>query len=156
LGRVLRYCPHCGCVLTKPRAPKAHRFFFAMIHAAYDNWPADHPEFHPTDCEQLRAWLLCRTPHSVRIGNLLNINFPDQERLEDFIIMAVAAVRQHGYGIPATDGKGFVELIVPQSIAFDKLSEEEFAPIRDDVFHLIELNTGMALKDLRRTLKQRG
>lgn len=150
MGKVLRYCPHCGCVLTKPRSPRAHRFFFAMIDAAYDNWPADHPEFKPTDCEQLRAWLLCQTKHSVRIGNLLNVNFPDPARQIDFLTMAVAAVRQHGYGLPVTDGYGYVELIIPQSISYDKLGEEEFAPIRDDVFFLIEKNIGISIKELRK------
>lgn len=153
MSRVLRFCPHCGCVLSKPRSPKAHRFFFAMMDAAYDNWPATH-EFQPTDCEQLRAWLLCQTKHSVRIGNLLNVNFPDPDRQIDFLNMAVAAVRQHGYGLPITDGHGYVELIIPKSIAYDKLDEKEFSPIRDDVFELIEKNTGMKIKELQRHVRK--
>jgi hypothetical protein len=157
LGKVLRYCPHCGVWLVKPRRPRAHRFFFAIIRAAYDNWPEAHPEFQPVDEDQLRAWLLCRTKHSARVGNLLNIRGPVdaawEAKLADFVAMAVIAVRQHGYALPVTDESGYIELIVPKSIAYEQLGEEEFAPIRDDVFALIEANTGMKLKELRSHVK---
>ena len=51
-------CSHCGCDLRDiPRSPPQHRRFFAVVAAAFDQWPHDHG-FQPEDREHLRAYLL--------------------------------------------------------------------------------------------------
>jgi hypothetical protein len=41
----------------KRRSPNRHRIYFALMAAAFANWPIE-PRLHPGSAEHLRAWLL--------------------------------------------------------------------------------------------------
>lgn len=142
------YCPACGFVLKKPRSPKAHRHFFAVIDAAHENWPEDH-EFQPTSPEHLRAWLLVRTGYADTIGNLLDMRRPTMEKLEDFLEMCLVAMKNRGYVFPA-ERDGYLEAHFPKSIAYAELDQKEFAPIAEAVFAEIEKHIGLPIKEILR------
>lgn len=151
MSRLLRDCPHCGCELVKPRSPKHHKMFFAFIDDACENWPLDHPDFQPMNSEQLRAWLLCQTVHSARIGNMLEVANPSLEKMIDFFGMAMHAVKVHGFGQPVVTETGHLELVVPKSIAWAELDEKEFRPIAEEIYALIEDHTGLKIKEWKKT-----
>lgn len=55
-------CPTCGNADPFDRSPEEHKFFFAVVRMAFDNWPEQH-NFVPRDAEHLRAWLLIEVGH---------------------------------------------------------------------------------------------
>ena len=56
-------CPACSYrfseTLKVDRSTPEHRRYFAMIKAAFDNWPSGH-QFQPLDAAALRTFLQCR------------------------------------------------------------------------------------------------
>lgn len=148
MAKQLRDCPHCGCELIKARSPRHHKFFFAAIDAAHENWPEDH-EFQPTSSEHLRAWLLVRTGYADTIGNLLDMRRPTLEKLEDFLEMCLVAMKNRGYVFPA-ERDGYLEAHFPKSIAYAELDQKEFAPIAEAVFAEIEKHIGLPIKEILR------
>ena len=147
MAKVLRICPHCGCELVKARSPRHHRFFFAVIAHAYENWPEAH-DFQPDSAEHLRAWLLTHTKHKFRLGNGLNAEKPDPLKMVDFVEMCLFEVRKSGYGFVVMESNGEMTMHFPKSINYAELDQEEFAPIADDVFAVIEAEMKTTIKEL--------
>ena len=59
------FCPECGVILIgedKERSTPQHRRLFAVVKAAFANWPEKH-EFKPGNIREMRAWLVCRAGH---------------------------------------------------------------------------------------------
>lgn len=143
----MRTCPDCGAVIDKKRSIPQHRRFFAIIHAAFHQWPENH-EFHPESSEHLRAWLLCK-------AGWFSAKYIEAEEGADAKVIAasveaafeaadaVAFVRVHG---------DRVAVFAPKSIEFASADQRAFAPIAQAVDEIIEEALGVPPGEL---LKQR-
>lgn len=144
------YCPACGYVLRKPRSLKAHRLFFAVIEAAFDNWPHDHPEIEPKGREHLRAWLLCKAGYCHTIGERLNQDDGDVQRMVQFMEAVNNRMIAEGVQYFFRDiYKQNIVAYVPRSIAWSELDERDFAQVREAVFHQIETHTHLKIEELQ-------
>lgn len=141
-------CPHCGGILTKGRSLSDHRRFFALIHAAFHQWPEAH-SFQPDNSEHLRAWLTCKAGHR----NTTELHLPaeateDMRRLFQFgTECAIRAAGGVGFVVPYRDS---LVVISPKSIAWDTIGQKEFGAFRDAVSDVIETETGIKVDDLLR------
>lgn len=105
----------CGVEFTatirRPRNPKFHRFAWAIVTIAADNWPGD---YAPT-AEQVMRWLKMKT------------GLVDIERDLD-------------------TGE---QIVVPKSIRFDAMSEDEFHPWFNDLaLPAISAHLGITIEQL--------
>ena len=142
-------CPKCGSALHKPRSTEDHRRFFGLIKAAFDHWPEAH-EFHPDSPEHLRAWLLCKAEY--RDVTMIDLEFADADAsLSKLAILAIeAAIKAAGaYAFVRPNSTGRAAAVFrPKSISFDALDQKKFAPLREAVEHVIEVETGLKAEDL--------
>lgn len=144
-----RHCPHCGCELVKPRYPKYHRFFFAVMQAAFENWPETHP-LKPRNSEVLRGMLMVEVGEYDAVGNGYRPGSDNVMKLLDFIDMAIHAGRLAGYAKLAVRDDGTAEARYPRSIAWDQMDQKEFGPIAEKIFELVEAETHLRIADLKR------
>lgn len=135
--------------ITKPRRAKHHRLFFAVIAAAFENWPELHDQQFE-NAEHLRAWLTVKAGFRDIFGERLRSDEADPKRMASFITKAMLKTRQAGgYGF-VTEYNGSIVLLTPKSISWSKLSQEEFSPVADRVFQIIEQETGIPIEALKR------
>lgn len=134
-------CPHCGCVLVKPRSGPDTRRFFALIRAAYDAWPEGH-DFTPDSSEQLRCWLTCKAGHRESTPIILPDDASDHIRMlfRIGIEAALNAGKSNSFVVPYRSG---VAVIRPKSIAFGAINQREFADVRTAVEDVIRAETGL-------------
>lgn len=141
-------CPHCGGILHKHRSEPDHRRFFAVIAAAFANWPERH-DFHPSSSEHLRSWLLCKAGHYDVTTIPMDSDHPAVTRLS--VLAAEAAVKAAGtYAFIRPHGTALA-VFSAKSIAWDKLSQKDFWPIRQAVEDVIAAEIGV---DAETLLKQ--
>lgn len=146
----MRTCEHCHRPITKPRSSADHRRFFGVLHAAFDQWP-ETSDFTPDNAEHLRAYLLCKSGY--RETTFIPVldgagSHPAVARLT--ALAAEAAIKAAGgyaFVRPHRDG---IAVHAPKSIAFDKLSQKEFGPLRDAVEAVIEAEIGVSADALLR------
>jgi hypothetical protein len=134
------HCPECGCVLIKRRSPQLHRYFFATIKSAYDNWPESH-EFQPTDTEHLRAWLECKAGHRDVIEEPIVGTGVKSKNMIAFMARVQAtriANGAHYMFFAGRDSPSAVIALVPRSISFSNIGDDEFRPIAEKVFDIID------------------
>lgn len=134
-------CPHCGVVLTKNRSGPDHRRFFALIKAAFDQWPENH-DFTPDSAEALRAWLTCKAGYRNSTPVMLPDEADDHMKLL-FRLGIESSIRAAGgvaFVVPYRDG---VAVISPKSIAWDKISQKDFGAVRSAVEDVIKAETGL-------------
>ena len=142
-------CPTCGAKTTKPRSEADHRRFFALIRAAFDQWPEGH-DFQPDSAEHLRAWLLCKAGYR----NCTTIPIEDDAppavgKLAILAIeAAIKAARTHAF--PRLHGHG-IAVFSAKSIAWNTLSQKDFGPLRQAVEDVISAEIGV---DAETLLKQ--
>lgn len=137
----LHECPHCGVVLTKHRSSPDHRRFFAVISAAFENWPETH-DYQPESREHLRAWLTCKAGYREATPVMLPDDATETMRVL-FRLSIEAAINAAGgvaFVVPYRDS---VAVIRPKSIAWDKVAQKEFNAIRDAVEDVIRSETGL-------------
>lgn len=133
-------CPHCGGLLTKPRSEPDHRRFFAIIHAAFNQWPETH-EFQPDNAEHLRAWLLCKAGYRESTFIPVEGDDPAVSRLAVLGVEgALKAARSYAFVRPVGDG---LAIFTARSIAWDTLSQKDFGPIREAVEEIISAEIGV-------------
>lgn len=143
-----KVCPSCGVILCKTRSLPDHRRFFALIKAAFEQWPESH-SFQPDSAEHLRAYLTCKAGHR----NVTELHLPaeatkDMQRLFQFgTECAIKAAGGVGFVVPYRDS---LVVISPKSIGWDTISQKEFGPFRDAVSDIIEAETGIKADDLLR------
>lgn len=139
-------CPHCGGVLTKGRSTSDHRRFFALIHAAYQQWPETY-EFQPRDSEHLRAWLTAKAGwRDATQIDLPEESTADMRRL--FVLSIESAIKASGGTAFVVPYRDCVAVITPRSIAWDAVDQKEFNKIRDAVSDLIEQIIGVSVDKL--------
>ena len=154
-------CGHCGCEQTechhcgKPlsnRSESDHRRFFALIRAAFQNWPEQH-EFQPDDAEHLRAWLLCKAGYR----NVTTIPIEDDttDAMMKLVMLtveaAIKAAKSHAF--PRVHGHA-IYVFTAKSIAFATLPQKAFNEVREAVTEIIELEVGVPADKLLRGAEQ--
>jgi hypothetical protein len=140
------HCPECGCVLKKQtRSPKQHNFYFAVVGAAFMNWPTCHG-FAPQDETHLRHWLQVHVGHDDKISQENN---GDILTMADFAGKVLDRARE-------TKSSGFIEIGAdntllarfPKSINWQEVTQAQFQPIAQKVFDLIEAEIGVPVEQL--------
>lgn len=132
-------CPHCG---SKPRSSEDHRRFFALISAAFDQWP-EGADFTPDNAEHLRAWLLCKANY--RKTTMIETYEPAATAVA--IEAAFRAADTYAFVRPYGDG---VAVYSPKSLRFDKTDQKAFNAVRDEVSSIIESVIGVTAEQLLR------
>lgn len=139
----MKECPHCGCALTpeeggKARSPDQLRRYFAMIKAAFMQWPEAHPHQFASS-EELRAWLQMKAG-AREIGAQIPMAGMSKERA---MLLAEAAIRGAGsYAMPIIHGDTLV-IFRPKSVSFAKMPHADFCRLSDDVAAIIEDAVGV-------------
>lgn len=144
-------CPHCGCILIKPRSGADHRRYFGLIRAAWMNWPESHPQQFPNE-DALRAWLLIEAGHH----DVEFIAYPEEceenPAVKALFRLAIEAThaaftRKRGYATLHVSAGG-VEIRSAKSIDFRSVSQKEFGPIREACEAILENALGVSAQEL--------
>lgn len=123
--------------MSKPRSVDQHRRFFAVIKAAFDNWPEAH-SFQPDSAEHLRAWLLVKAKH--RVINEFYLDGDADEMARVIPVITASMLRKHSW---AWAKGNCLYVCVPVSINFETVSHQEFQKINDDVDEIIRVEAGL-------------
>lgn len=151
-------CPDCGScfdvvVPKRDRSSADHRRFFAVVAAAFAQWPSTH-EFQPESAEHLRAYLLCKARHHevefIHIGAEIfdGLSGATLEIVNRVVQSAVrrsveAAMRQSGrYAFDKPAGNR-IAIFRPASIDWATLDQKAFNALRDEVEAIIEEIVGV-------------
>ena len=130
--------------LTKPRNPLVHRLYFAVIAAAALHWPEKTEPEPEGDEKLLRAWLQCKAGYSEKRDY--------DPGAVDGAIWLIEHLRSDGkYAFIKqidTDEGGKFRVYVPQSIQYEELDENQFRPIKEAVFEIVEEVIGVAADQL--------
>lgn len=149
-------CPACGYIAGKSRSTADHRRFFAVIRAAFQNWPENH-EFQPDDAEHLRAWLLCRAGYrDVTTIPVPSDMPPSVVRLITLATEAsIKAAKSKGAAVHAfvRPGEHAVAVFSAKSIDFNTLDQREFGRVRDAVEAVIAAELHVTAADLLRATR---
>lgn len=138
------HCPSCGSPMRQRSNPH-HRFFFAAIQRAFENWP-EGEKFIPEDADHLRSYLLIRAGWFQKLD--LRVDNPDAVSLEDqlrSIIKTVAdkppLIHTYPWGC---------RLFWPRSISYAAADRKEFNQVCDKVFEIISEKLGVSVNELKR------
>lgn len=126
--------------MTKPRSIDQHKRFFAVVKAAFDNWPHAH-KFQPDNAEHLRAWLLVRAGHHTVKTFYLSDEAAEYARLIPVIVQTML----HKHAWCRAEGNK-LDVCVPLSIAIHgehAIGHQLFCKINDDVDEIIRAETGL-------------
>jgi hypothetical protein len=130
------------------RSLKAHRYYFAGIRAAHENWPEAY-EFQPDRAEpHLRHWLQCKAGPAWRE----TIDFP--ATAHGSVVALIEKLRSEDKSAFVRAAGDKLRVFVPKSIAFDELDESDVIPLRDAVFGIIEEIVGVPIDDLIRAMEE--
>ncbi|MCB0066586.1 MAG: hypothetical protein KDD77_05520 [Caldilineaceae bacterium] len=145
----MKSCPHCGMPLAKARSEADHRRFFAVIAAAFEQWPEGH-EFQPDNSEHLRAWLTCKAGY--REATYIELPDGSTEGMQRLFALsienAIKSADGHGFVVPYRSG---VAVIKPKSINWHTLGQREFGAVRAAVEDVIKAETGLDAEQLLRS-----
>ncbi len=158
-------CPECGGIFdvravrqSLPRSPKQHKAFFAMVRMAVENWREDHP-FQVSGAtqrareEHMRAYLLVQASHKFTLGEPLDrARVMSWDLVKRWAATAVQPDAQHPYRF-LVERNGALVVDVPKSIDWFSLSHEEFKPVFDEVLFIIERETGLEVKFIKKELQ---
>ena len=158
--RKLDHCPHCGCELSDPTAPRSDKQwggFHHMVGLALDNWPENHPDIKPQGAtktdrrEHLRAWLLVKAGFKLTIGEPLNKrNALDWGIVTRVVAAAMQPDATYPYRFP-DERDGALVVDVPKSMKH--ITHEEFQPVFDEVLFLIERETSIKIEFIKKELR---
>lgn len=123
LGSVMS-CPHCS------RSNEEHRFHFALIRKAYENWPHDH-RFRPISEQHLRSWLYVEAGHTESV----DIVGADAMTLEG--VKAARQILSPQTYLRMEAIAGGLRISGPKSIAKGKCKKTEFREVQDRVAAII-------------------
>lgn len=126
----------------KPRSTEQHRRFFALIAAAFDQWP-ETCAFQPDNAEHLRAWLLVKAKHCT----INTYYLPDDAGEYARLIPIISASMFKQYSWARANGNE-LQVCVPSSIAYESLGHEAFCKLSDEVGAIIEEIIGVPAEKL--------
>lgn len=129
----------------KKRSLPQHRRYFAMIKAAYDQWPERH-KFKPDSAEHLRKWLQCKARHRT-VVEVETDQF--DERVMAIIQAAVTAAMKAtgGYAWVGVTHSG-AAVLASKSIAIEELPHPAFCALNEAVEDIIRAETGLEPEQL--------
>ncbi len=136
-------CPVCKKNHHTVRSIRSHRWIFAFIGQVFRDWPDTFKEFQPSDKEELRAWLLCKSGHRVVIGAPLERNKSGFLQFKPNDLKVFAGQMRGQYWWPVELPNGTVAIVSPKSMSFDNLDAEEFKFVVDRVLDVIQQCTGI-------------
>jgi len=145
---VSKTCSACGQTRKRIRSEPDHRRFFALIAAAFANWPESH-KFQPSNAEHLRAWLTIHAGHY----DIVTVPVPADAPpivVKLAALSAEAAIKAAGTHAWTVARGHQIDVYSPMSIAWDKLSQAEFWPIRQAVEDVIAAAIGIDADTLLR------
>jgi hypothetical protein len=140
-------CPTCGHEKKLARSPQDHKRFFAVIDAAFHQWPHGHHEQFQT-AERLRHWLLIKANY----GTCTTLD-------ADVVEGQPAAAKLLGAAIDRVFASAPVQPFIrvhndriaffwPKSIKWDTLSQSDFAKVRQAVEDVVEAELDVKINDL--------
>ena len=134
--------------VTLPRSIEHHRFLFAAIAEAYNNWP-EKAEFQPQNVEHLRAYLICKSHNDYREAlatfDMKTMNF--KELVEAFGISAA----QRKICFPIVDyERGKLYIVAPKSISWDKMEQSDFNTLSSYISEVLKEETGLTLEEYKK------
>lgn len=154
--KLCSWCPHA----KKKRSGPQHRFLFAIIAAAYENWPPQH-DFKPENSEHLRGWLLVQVGHCDQIEiNLVDFIDTTGDRViaDKAALAALRAIKarlpKQTYHRLLRTNSGFV-MLTPKSIAEENCPADEFQTVSDKVLSEISFIIGVPVELLRKEGEKR-
>lgn len=138
-------CPVCDSKLPiaggKHRSLEQHRRYFAVIKAAFQQWP-DRDQF--TSENDLRKYLQLCAGHGKVVAEIPLSGI--SKEVARFV--ATQAIKAAGeYALPVIRGDN-LRIIKPLSVAFDKMSHAEFCKLSDDVCAIVENTIGVSAENL--------
>lgn len=135
-------CPHC----SKKRSAPDHRRLMAIIGNAFKQWPEAHP-FQPDDEEELRAYLICKAGFSMKTPIALPdpLTPPHIAAFQASIAAGIKAANGFAFVIPDRSG---VRVVAPKSMKFAKMSQRDFAQLRDNITDILEATLGCKVDEL--------
>jgi len=140
-------CPVCDSKLPiaggKPRSLDQHRRYFAVIRAAFVQWP-ERDNF--SDKNEFRKYLQIMAGAGDVVAEIPVAGLGKE--IAKFIAMQ-AIKAAGGYAVPLIRGDN-LRIVKPKSVAFDKMKHADFCRLSDDVCALIEEKLGVSADDLIR------
>ncbi len=145
-------CQHCGGIIEHGRSGPDHRRFFAMVKAAYLNWP-ETSEFKPSNEETLRAYLLIRAAGHT---NVAEVEIPESYAASETSRSAFRAAVE-GACRSLSGPTGYHELrvgdralqvITAKSIDYANVGRREFNRIREAVELFLETTLNVTADQL--------
>jgi hypothetical protein len=133
-------CDKCGQPLNKRSNPD-HKRLFALIKAAYDQWP-ESSCFKPVNAEHLRAWLVCKAGPGFRRVSTFDLGGLDSETR-----MLVLDVMKDEHTFGGCQGD-ILYKVQPLSMRFDKMPQKQFAILRQEIEDVIKVEIGVEADDL--------
>ena len=138
----MSHCPNCGTVIEHARSGPDHRRFFALISAAFTNWP-EHHEHQPANEEVLRAYLLIRAGHidvvEVEIPTSSEESEAERARVRAIVEGACRAVICRLAYYEMRVGDRALQIISAKSIDYATVRKQrEFNGVREAVELIIE------------------
>ena len=121
--------------LTKPRNKRAHNLFFVVVDEATSMWPEKREPNPEGDSELLRAWLLWKAGHA----RSFRVSTTDKDTVVQ-IINALIEDEKYFFISDTLDDDGVLHHLfnIPNSMDYDHMDEDAFAPIRQECFNIIE------------------
>ena len=133
----------------KRRSLQQHKRYFALMKAAFDQWPErSRSRFRPDSEDHLRKWLQCKAGHRT----LVEVDVPatdprTMEIVKTAVAAAMAATRDHAW---VTQYNGKVAVVASKSINFETLSHRDFDALSRAVENIIKAETGIEPEALLR------
>lgn len=137
--------PYLTATITQPRSPAHHRRTFALINAAYENWPDTHA-FQPDSAEHLRAWLVIEAGHGKReYFRVKPTAGPNGISL--LCAMVIKAGAKHKFPFYAADADKIV-LRYADTLSWARVNQRAFAPLAAKIADIICVETGLTEQQL--------
>ncbi len=135
--------------VTSPRSRKHQGLFFAAIENAFSNWPHSH-KFKPENSEHLRQFLECKAGYR----EALTVELTGDKGFIASLSGAIAHAQSKGTKgkqkyVFLTNTLTDVWVVYAQSIAYDKLSQEDFNTVSHNVSEVLKEHTGVSLEEFK-------
>ena len=135
-----------------PRSRSHQGLFFAAIKCALDNWPETHKEKFQ-NADHLRQWLECKAgyKHTASIRKTTDINAMAAAMVATITVAQNSKKSKKVY-VFDTNSDDYIYLHYSQSIAYDKLSQNEFNIVSQRVSEVLRQHTGIGLDEFKRNM----
>jgi len=130
-----------GAPMSKPRSLPQHNRFFALVAAAFHQWPergAGDNRFRPDSEDHLRAWLLCKAGHRHIATFHTDADADSVAALIPIVFLMMA--NKHAWSWRDGDD---IKVCVAKSQSFAAMTHQEFCALSDAVEEVIRVETGL-------------